>query len=60
MKNVENFKKTESYVKCKIDYVDYEASFNMPQWELASTEAESKRRKEMLEFVNIRTIDCEP
>lgn len=60
MKKVQSAKKTESYVKCKIEYNDYEATFNQKSWEDAAADIEEAKKKAAKDFVDDETVDCPP
>ena len=60
MRNVQNAKKTESWVKCTIDYNDYEATFNQKSWNEQAAGIEQEQKKAAEAFRNQQTVDCPP
>ncbi|OTA65972.1 hypothetical protein K449DRAFT_458016 [Hypoxylon sp. EC38] len=60
MRNVRNAKKAERWVKCKIEYNDYEASFNHNKWKDASDKISEEQKKAAEDFVKEQTVDCPP
>lgn len=60
IKNVQNAKKTESHVKCAIDYNNYEAVFNQKLWMEEAKNIEEEQKKAADDFRKKQTIDCDP
>ncbi|KAK0642536.1 hypothetical protein DIS24_g8939 [Lasiodiplodia hormozganensis] len=60
VKNVQNAKKTETFVTCEIDYNEYEATFNQRLWEKVAADIEEVKKKAAKELVDNETVDCPP
>jgi flagellar biosynthesis regulator FlaF len=60
IKNVQNAKKTETHIKCKISYNDYEASFNQKLWADVSKDIDQEQKQAADDFRKQQTIDCPP
>lgn len=57
MVEVHRKKSSVTTIDIEISYNEYEAQFNMADWELAAEAIEEQKKKEMEDFVNNDTID---
>ncbi|KAF2135615.1 uncharacterized protein K452DRAFT_303423 [Aplosporella prunicola CBS 121167] len=60
MRQVSRAKQTSSWVRCTIDYNDYEAGFNRSMWQRSKELIHEQQMKEMEDFINESTVDIPP
>ncbi|KAF2135669.1 uncharacterized protein K452DRAFT_293046 [Aplosporella prunicola CBS 121167] len=59
MRQVSRAKQT-SWVRCTIDYNDYEAGFNQAMWQRSKALIHEQRMREMEDFIDQSTVDIPP
>lgn len=60
MDKVNNAKKTKDFIKCTIEYNEYEASFNQRLWLQSAENLGEESKKANGEFVKNATVDYPP
>ncbi|KAH7011146.1 hypothetical protein EDB80DRAFT_891026 [Ilyonectria destructans] len=58
IKNVQNLKKTETHVRCTIQYNNYEAFFNDGIWDEKASWMKEEQKNALHDFRKQQTIDC--